>query len=87
MFGSVAKDEHKEGSDIDICVEMEPDLFMTVRLKKFLEKLVDYSVDLIYLYHNHIAHAYFDIDAEIIFKVITNHLDPLLDGPYSFFKN
>ncbi|WP_297907066.1 nucleotidyltransferase domain-containing protein [uncultured Parabacteroides sp.] len=52
LFGSVARDEHTEGSDIDICVEMEPDLFMMVRLKRFLEKLVGCSVDLIRLHRN-----------------------------------
>mgnify|MGYP000910150665 CR=1 FL=1 len=35
---------------------------------------------------NHIAHAYFDIDAEIIFNVITNHLDPLLDATRFFHE-
>ena len=52
LFGSVARDEHEEGSDIDICVEMEPNLFMMVRLKRFLEKLVGCSVDLIRLHRN-----------------------------------
>lgn len=34
-FGSVSRNEQKEGSDVDICVDMEPKMFLVVRLKRF----------------------------------------------------
>lgn len=37
LFGSVSRNEQKEGSDVDICVDMEPKMFLVVRLKRFLE--------------------------------------------------
>ena len=53
LFGSVARDEQHEGSDIDICVDMQPQAFLVVRLKKFLEELFQCSVDIVRL-HRHI---------------------------------
>ncbi|MBE6281975.1 MAG: DNA polymerase subunit beta [Bacteroides sp.] len=47
LFGSVSRDEHREDSDIDICVEMEPSAYLLVRLKRFLENLLGCSVDVI----------------------------------------
>ena len=35
---------------------------------------------------NHIAHGYFDIDAEIIFDVVRNHLSPLDDSIQSLIN-
>ena len=37
LFGSVSRNEQKEGSDVDICVDMEPKMFLVVRLKRFLK--------------------------------------------------
>lgn len=53
VFGSVARDQASEGSDIDIVVEMPPDLFQMVHLKEELETLLGMPVDLIRL-HRHI---------------------------------
>lgn len=53
IFGSVSRNEQKEGSDIDICVDMEPKMFLVVRLKRFLEELFQCSVDVVRL-HKHI---------------------------------
>ena len=53
LFGSVSRNEQKEGSDIDICVDMEPKMFLVVRLKRFLEELFQCSVDVVRL-HKHI---------------------------------
>ena len=53
LFGSVARNEHHEGSDVDICVDMEPKMFLVVRLKPFLENLLECSVDIVRL-HKHI---------------------------------
>lgn len=53
IFGSVSRNEHKEGSDVDVCVDMEPKAFLVVRLKRFLENLLQCSVDVVRM-HKHI---------------------------------
>ena len=40
LFGSVARNEHHEGSDVDVYVEMPPKFFLVVRLKAYLEELM-----------------------------------------------
>ena len=47
LFGSVARNEHHEGSDVDVFVEMPPKFFLVVRLKAYLEELLDKPVDII----------------------------------------
>lgn len=47
VFGSVARDEATQASDVDIVVEMPPDLFQMVHLKEELEEILVASVDLI----------------------------------------
>lgn len=47
IFGSVARDEATQSSDVDIVVEMPPDLFHMVHMKEELEQLLSGSVDLI----------------------------------------
>lgn len=47
VFGSVARDEATQTSDVDIVVEMPPDLFQMVHLKEELEEILVASVDLI----------------------------------------
>ena len=50
IFGSVARDQARADSDIDILVEYEPDarvgLFAFVRLQRFLSELLGARVDL-----------------------------------------
>ena len=53
LFGSVSRNEQKENSDVDVCVDMEPKMFLVVRLKRFLEELLQCSVDVVRM-HNHI---------------------------------
>ncbi len=53
IFGSVSRNEQHDRSDIDICVDMEPKAYTVVRLKRFLEKLLKCSVDIVRL-HKHI---------------------------------
>ena len=53
LFGSVSRNEQKEGSDVDICVDTEPKMFLVVRLKRFLENLLECSVDIVRM-HKHI---------------------------------
>ena len=47
LFGSVARNEHHEGSNVDVYVEMPPKFFLIVRLKAYLEELLDNPVDII----------------------------------------
>ena len=48
VFGSVARDEPRKNSDIDVVVEMrEPDLFYLVHIKETLEKVLKRPVDVI----------------------------------------
>ena len=52
LFGSVSRGEQLENSDVDVCVEMEPRAYLIVRLKRFLEQLLDCSVDVVRM-HKH----------------------------------
>lgn len=48
VFGSAARDELRQNSDIDVVVEMkEPDLFYLVHIKEELEKDFNRRVDII----------------------------------------
>lgn len=48
LFGSVARGEDHEGSDVDVLVETEtPNPFVLMDAKEFLEQRVGRSVDLI----------------------------------------
>ncbi len=52
LFGSVARGEQTETSDIDICVDMEPNLLRHVGLKQYLEELLHCGVDVIRKHRN-----------------------------------
>ena len=53
IFGSVARNEQTEDSDVDVCVEMKkPDLFAMVHIKEDLQKLFGKSVDIVRLRKN-----------------------------------
>ena len=47
IFGSVARDEAADESDVDAVVEMVPDLFGRVSLKEELEAILGAKVDLV----------------------------------------
>ena len=47
LFGSVARNEHHEGSDVDLFVTMPPKLFNYILASQYLEQLLGCSVDLI----------------------------------------
>ena len=50
IFGSVARGEQHEGSDVDICVEIDRhSIFTLVHIKEELEKLLKCPVDLVRL--------------------------------------
>jgi predicted nucleotidyltransferase len=52
LFGSVSRGEQHDGSDVDVCVEMEPRLYLVVRLQRLLEQLLMCPVDVIRM-HKH----------------------------------
>ena len=52
LFGSVARNEQKESSDVDICVEMEPNLLRRSGLKLYLEDLLNCKVDVLRIHKN-----------------------------------
>ena len=48
IFGSVARDEATENSDVDVVVEMtRPDLFFMVHIKDLLEAVMHCHVDIV----------------------------------------
>ena len=65
IFGSVARNEAHNGSDIDIVVDMAPDLLKRVSLKAELELLFDKKVDVVRYWHgmNHYLKARIDLEA------------------------
>ena len=52
LFGSVARNEQSESSDVDICVEMEPSLLRRSGLKTYLEDLLNCKVDVLRVHKN-----------------------------------
>lgn len=52
LFGSVSRNEHNVKSDVDVCVDMAPKMFLVARLKRFLESLLQCSVDVVRM-HKH----------------------------------
>jgi uncharacterized protein len=48
IFGSVARDEARKDSDLDICIKTTtPDPFILVHIKKDIEKLIHLKVDIV----------------------------------------
>ena len=48
IFGSVAREEEKEGSDVDICIKTQsPNPFIIVHIKEELEELFHAHVDIV----------------------------------------
>ena len=52
LFGSVARNEQNETSDVDVCVEMEPSLLRRSGLKIYLEELLNCKVDVLRFHKN-----------------------------------
>lgn len=52
IFGSVARNEQNKDSDLDLCVDMKPNLLLHVELKKFLEEQFGCPVDVVRLHKN-----------------------------------
>lgn len=47
LFGSVARNEQREDSDVDVCVEMKPNLFNRAGVKIYLQELLGCDVDVV----------------------------------------
>ncbi|HJH31392.1 MAG TPA: nucleotidyltransferase [Methanosarcinaceae archaeon] len=47
IFGSVARDEAVGSSDVDVVVEMAPDMFARISLKEELETILKTNVDVV----------------------------------------
>lgn len=47
LFGSMARGDNKDGSDVDVCVDMPPKAFQVVALKLYLQELLDTAVDVV----------------------------------------
>lgn len=69
LFGSVARGEHQEGSDVDVCVEMAPSLYQLVSLKQWLEALLACSVDVIRMNQNMNSFLKSEIDKDGIYVI------------------
>ena len=53
IFGSVSRNEQKEDSDLDVCVEMkEPDGFILLNINYELEELLHCKIDIVRLRDN-----------------------------------
>ena len=53
LFGSIARGEQKDGSDVDVFVEtLTPNPFLLMEAKEFLEKSTGRSVDIIRNHRN-----------------------------------
>jgi predicted nucleotidyltransferase len=48
IFGSVARNDAKETSDIDVCIQIKiPDMFMLVHIQEELQHIFSKSVDIV----------------------------------------
>lgn len=52
IFGSVARGENNNESDVDICVEMPPKMLILIKMKEYLENLLQNKVDIVRLHRN-----------------------------------
>ena len=68
IFGSVARDEATYESDVDVVVEMAPDMFGRVSLKEELETILGAKVDLVRYWRrmNHYLKSRIDREAHYV---------------------
>lgn len=67
IFGSVARNEAHHESDIDIVVDMAPDLLKRVSLKAELELLFGKKVDVVRYWHGMNNYLKMRIDQEAVY--------------------
>ncbi|HJH29851.1 MAG TPA: nucleotidyltransferase [Methanosarcinaceae archaeon] len=64
IFGSVARDEAVDSSDVDVVVEMAPDMFARANLKEELETILGAKVDVVRYWRRMKHHIEKRIDRE-----------------------
>lgn len=64
IFGSQARNEANESSDVDVCVEMPADMFKRYALKDYLEQQLHCSVDVVRLRQNMNALLHSEIERD-----------------------
>lgn len=69
LFGSLARNEQKESSDVDVFVEMVPDIIKMAGLKQYLENLLECKVDLIRKHKNNDLYLLKQIEKDGIFII------------------
>lgn len=52
LFGSVARNEHREGSDVDLFVTMPPKFYNHVAAARYLEELLGCEINLVQEHRN-----------------------------------
>ena len=67
IFGSVARNESHNESDIDIVVDMAPDLLKRISLKAELELIFDKKVDVVRYWHGMNYYLKARIDQEAVY--------------------
>ena len=78
LFGSVSRDEQVEGSDVDVCVEMEPQAYLMVRLKRFLERLLGCSVDVVRMHKHMNPYLLQEINRDGIYIIKSNKREQVI---------
>ena len=76
LFGSLARNEQRESSDVDVCVEMSPDMFQLIGLKQYLEELMGCDVDVVRIHRNidEFLMNQIERDGIYIIRETSNHL-------------
>lgn len=69
LFGSLARDEQKESSDVDVFVDMDPDIIKMAGLKQYLEDLLKCKVDLIRKHNNNDLYLLKQVEKDGIFII------------------
>ena len=69
LFGSVSRGEQHEGSDVDVCVEMVPAIYLVVRLKRYLEQLLQCPVDVVHMHPHMNPYLLNDIERDGIYVI------------------
>ena len=57
IFGSIARGDNRQDSDVDILVDMPPKILLMSALKDYLENILQTSVDLIRR-HSHLSQRF-----------------------------
>ena len=69
LFGSVSCGEQHEGSEVDVCVEMEPRILLIVRLQRYLEETLQCPVDVIRMHKHMNPYLLNDINRDGIYVI------------------